>query len=352
MGSPLAWVVFNLAILALLALDLGVFHRRAHAVSIREAAGWSTFWVALSLLFNLGIYLLVGRDEALEFLTGYLIEKSLAVDNLFVFVLIFSYFGVPAAYQHRVLFWGILGALVMRGTMIGAGVVLIREFHWIIYVFGAFLMVTGIRMATHDEQEIHPEANPVLRVIRRFLPVTDTYRGQRFFVREAVGPRVRRVATPLFVVLALVETTDLVFAVDSIPAIFAITQDPFIVYTSNIFAILGLRALYFVLAGIIHKFHYLKLGLSVVLVFVGGKMLFSDVYHVPVGLSLGVVASMLVLSVAASLIWPERVEAPAPVRRTSAEPGQPGHRAAAADAEPAPDAGEAPDTFGSAGSGA
>src|SRR5690606_17802091 len=346
------WVGFHALILTLLALDLLVFHRKAHEVRLREAAIWSAVWIALALVFNYGVYRYFGARSGLEFLTGYLIEKALSVDNIFVFVLIFSYFRVPAEYQHRVLFWGILGALVMRGTMIGAGVVLIREFHWIIYVFGAFLMITGIRMATHDEQEIHPEANPVLRVIRRFLPVTDTYRGQRFFVREAVGPRVRGAATPLFVVLALVETTDLVFAVDSIPAIFAITQDPFIVYTSNIFAILGLRALYFVLAGIIHKFHYLKLGLSVVLVFVGGKMLFSDVYHVPVGLSLGVVASMLVLSVAASLIWPERVEAPAPVRRTSAEPGQPGHRAAAADAEPAPDAGEAPDTFGSAGSGA
>ncbi len=352
MSQAWLWICFHVLVLALLSLDLLVFHRKAHEVRLREAAAWSAVWIGVSLLFNYGVYRYFGPESGLEFLTGYLIEKALSVDNIFVFVLIFSYFRVPAEYQHRVLFWGILGALVMRGAMIGAGTVLIREFDWIIYVFGAFLMVTGIRMAAHDEQEIHPEMNPVLRVIRRFLPVTDTYRGQRFFVREAVGSRVRRVATPLFVVLALVETTDLVFAVDSIPAIFAITQDPFIVYTSNIFAILGLRALYFVLAGIIHKFHYLKLGLSVVLVFVGGKMLFSDVYHVPVGLSLGVVASMLVLSVAASLIWPERVEAPAPVRRTSAEPGQPGHRAAAADAEPAPDAGEAPDTFGSAGSGA
>src|SRR5690606_16905595 len=352
MSQAWLWICFHVLVLALLSLDLLVFHRKAHEVRLREAAAWSAVWIGVSLLFNYGVYRYFGPESGLEFLTGYLIEKALSVDNIFVFVLIFSYFRVPAEYQHRVLFWGILGALVMRGAMIGAGTVLIREFDWIIYVFGAFLMVTGIRMAAHDEQEIHPEMNPVLRVIRRFLPVADTYRGQRFCVREAVGSRVGRVATPLFVVLALVETTDLVFAVDSIPAIFAITQDPFIVYTSNIFAILGLRALYFVLAGIIHKFHYLKLGLSVVLVFVGAKMLFSEIYHVPVGLSLGVIATMLVLSVAASLIWPERVEALPPVRRAVPEPDPPGTRAAAADVEPPSDEGEAPDALGRAGSGA
>jgi len=342
------WIGFHVLVLALLALDLLVFHRKAHEVRLREAAAWSVVWIGISLLFNYGVYRQLGPEPGLEFLTGYLIEKALSVDNIFVFVLIFSYFRVPPEYQHRVLFWGILGALVMRGAMIGAGTVLIREFHWVIYVFGAFLMVTGIRMAAHDEQEIHPEMNPVLRLIRRFLPVTETYRGQRFFVREAIGTRVRRAATPLFVVLALVETTDLIFAVDSIPAIFGITQDPFIVYTSNIFAILGLRALYFVLAGIIHKFHYLKLGLSVVLVFVGGKMLFSDIYHVPVGVSLGVVAAMLVLSVAASLLWPERAEAHAPIQRPPAKTEQLGQPAT----ESPPDAGEAPDVLGSAGSGA
>ena len=345
------WVGFHVLILALLALDLLVFHRNAHEVRLREATIWSVVWIALALLFNYGVYRQLGAEPGLEFLTGYLIEKALSVDNIFVFVLIFSYFRVPPEYQHRVLFWGVLGALIMRGTMIGAGAVLIREFRWVIYVFGAFLVVTGIRMAAHDEQEIHPEINPVLRVIRRFLPVTETYRGQRFFVREALGNRMRRAATPLFVVLALLETTDLVFAIDSIPAIFAITQDPFIIYTSNIFAILGLRSLYFVLAGIIHRFHYLKFGLSIVLVFVGGKMLVSDIYHVPIGLSLGVVATTLVLSVAASLIWPARAQAVGPVGGATPGPDQSAEHTAAADIEAPPEAGQAPDALGSTGSG-
>lgn len=331
------WIGFHALILALLALDLFVFHRKAHEVRLREAAIWSAVWITLSLLFNYGIYRHFGAEAGLEFLTGYFIEKALSVDNIFVFVLIFSYFGVPPRYQHRVLFWGILGALVMRGALIAAGAVLIRKFHLIIYVFGAFLMATGIRMATHDDREIRPERNPVLRLIQRFLPVTADFRGQKFFVREAVGSRVRRVATPLFVVLVLIETTDLVFAVDSIPAIFGITRDPFIVYTSNIFAILGLRALYFLLAGIIHKFQYLKLGLSVVLVFVGAKMLFSDIYHIPVGISLSVIAGLLIVSVAASLVWPARAEALAPAVRVAHEPGS-----AAPQAPP-------PETDGSAG---
>ncbi len=306
------WVGFNAFVIALLALDLGVFHREAHVVSVREAAIWSAVWVTLSLGFNYFVYRFLGPQAGLEFLTGYLIEKALSVDNIFVFVLIFGYFGVPAKYQHRVLFWGILGALLMRGTMIGMGALLIERFDWILYVFGAFLVFTGIRMAREDESRIEPEANPVLRLVRRFLPVTTTYHGQRFFVREPVGRggKVRRVATPLFVVLVFVETTDLVFAVDSIPAIFAITRDPFIVYTSNILAILGLRALYFLLAGIIHKFHYLQLGLSVVLVFIGVKMLLADIYHVPTAVSLGVIALVLGASVAGSLIWPRRVEEP------------------------------------------
>lgn len=345
------WVGFHALILTLLALDLLVFHRKAHEVRLREAAIWSAVWIALALVFNYGVYRYFGARSGLEFLTGYLIEKALSVDNIFVFVLIFSYFRVPPEYQHRVLFWGVLGALIMRGTMIGAGVVLIRQFHWVIYVFGAFLMITGIRMAAHDEQEIQPELNPVLRVIRRFLPVTERYRGQRFFVRESLGTRTRVAATPLFVVLALVETTDLVFAVDSIPAIFAITQDPFIIYTSNIFAILGLRSLYFVLAGIIHRFHYLKFGLGVVLVFIGGKMLVSDIYHVPVGLSLGVVATMLVLSVVASLLRPERAEAAGQPGQASAEADRAARLPAAADVEAASDTGEAPEAFGNAGSG-
>jgi tellurite resistance protein TerC len=308
------WVGFNLFVLAMLALDLFVFHREAHEVRLTEAAVWSVLWVLVALSFNGGIFVFMGREAALEFLTGYLIEKALSVDNIFVFVLVFSYFGVPARFQHRVLFWGILGALAMRGAMIGAGAYLIQQFHWIIYAFGAFLVFTGVRMATQDERAIEPEANPVIRLVRRLVPVTDVYRGQQFFVREArASARPRYAATQLFVVLVLVETTDLIFAVDSIPAIFAVTQDPFIVYTSNVFAILGLRALYFLLAGIIHRFHYLKLGLSVVLVFVGAKMLLTDLYKVPIGLALGVVAAVLGASVIASLLFPQRAAAHDPV---------------------------------------
>ena len=319
--SVWAWVGFNAFVLAMLALDLGVFHRKAHVVSVKEAAIWSTVWVALSLAFGLGVYLIMGPQAGLEFLTGYLIEKALSIDNIFVFVLIFSYFAVPAKYQHRVLFWGILGALLMRGAMIGAGAILIDRFDWILYIFGAFLVVTGIRMARQDEQKIEPEANPALKLVRRFLPVKPTYHGQRFFVREAVeGGRIRTFATPLFIVLVLVETTDLIFAVDSIPAIFAITQDPFLVYTSNILAILGLRALYFLLAGVIQKFHYLQLGLAVVLAFIGVKMLIIDVVHVPTAVSLGVVAGVLALSVVASLLFPKHAKEKAPVRRNPMHP--------------------------------
>jgi tellurite resistance protein TerC len=315
------WVGFNVFVLAMLALDLGVFHRQAHEVSVKEAAGWSVFWISLAMVFNYGLYHFVGRQAGLEFLTGYLIEKALSVDNIFVFVLIFSYFQVPPKYQHRVLFWGILGALVMRGAMIGAGAALIKEYHWIIYVFGAFLVFTGIRMATQKEMDIEPESNPIIRLVKRFVPVTSQYHGQKFFIREEVAGKLRRVATPLFVVLVLVETTDLIFAVDSIPAIFAITQDPFIVYTSNVFAILGLRALYFLLAGVIHKFHFLKLGLSVVLVFVGVKMLVTYFdFHVPIGLSLGIIGGVLLISVVASLLFPKAAEAHDPVLHDPLEP--------------------------------
>ena len=309
------WVGFNVFVLAMLALDLGVFHRQAHAVSVKEAGLWSVAWIALALTFNYGIYHFMGRQAGLEFLTGYLIEKALSVDNIFVFVLVFSYFRVPPKYQHRVLFWGVLGALLMRGAMIGAGAALIERFHWIIYVFGAFLVFTGIRMALQEEHDIEPESNPVIRLVRRFIPITNVYHGQSFFVKEPLhaGGALRRVATPLFVVLVLVETTDLIFAVDSIPAIFAVTHDPFLVYTSNVFAILGLRSLYFVLAGVIHKFHYLKLGLSVVLVFVGVKMLLVDVYKIPISASLGLIALVLGTAVAASLLFPKTVEAHAPV---------------------------------------
>lgn len=297
LGTPLLWVLFNLFVLALLALDLGVFHRRSHAVGMREAAYWSAAWVALSLLFNLGLYLLEGPEVGLEFLTGYLVEKSLAVDNLFVFVLIFSYFGVPAIYQHRVLFWGILGALMMRGAFIVAGAYVLERWEWVIYVFGALLVVTGIRMAMRSEEAIDPENSVVLRVTRKLFPVTVGFRGKHFFVRE----NGRLFATPLMLVLLMIEVSDLIFAVDSIPAIFAITRDPFIVYTSNIFAILGLRSMYFLLAGVIYRFVYLKYALAVVLTFVGVKMLLASVYHVPTGVSLGVIAITMAAGIMFSL---------------------------------------------------
>jgi tellurite resistance protein TerC len=301
-GMPLLWIGFNLFVLAMLALDLGVFHRKAHAVGMKEAATWSVVWISLALAFNVLIYLWRGPEVALQFFTGYLIEKSLSVDNIFVFVLIFSAFAVPAVYQHRVLFWGILGALVMRGALIAVGATLLKEFHWIIYLFGAFLIFTGVKMALHRHQEMHPERNPVVKLVRRIMPITDTYAGDHFWVRRAG----KFMATPLLLVLMLVETTDLIFAVDSIPAIFAVTQDPFIVYTSNVFAILGLRSLYFLLAGVIDKFYYLKLGLAVVLTFVGVKMTLIDIYKVSTGISLGVIASILLVAVIASFVRARR----------------------------------------------
>lgn len=312
MDSPLwLWVGFNLFVLGMLALDLGVFHRKSHAVSGKEALIWSLVWISLSLVFNAVIYFYwdrmmpessyTNREAALAFLTGYLIEKSLSVDNIFVFILIFSYFAVPAAYQHHVLFWGILGALVMRGILIVVGAALLHQFHWIIYVFGAFLIFTGIRMALQRDEELHPEKNPVLKFFRRLMPVTENFEKDHFFVRRAG----KLMATPLFLILLVVETTDLVFAVDSIPAIFAVTEDPFIVYTSNVFAILGLRALYFLLANVMDKFEYLKYGLSAVLTFVGIKMVIVDFYKIPVGVSLGIVAGILTLSILASL-WKAR----------------------------------------------
>lgn len=308
-NQVLLWVGFNVFVLAMLAVDLLIFHRKSHEVSMKEAAGWTAVWIALALLFNGGIAHYYGSEVGLQFLTGYLIEKALSVDNIFVFVLIFAYFKVPPKYQHRVLFWGILGALLMRGSMIVLGAALIKQFHWIIYVFGAFLIVTGIRMAREKEHDIEPQSNPLIRLIRKLWPVTDTYRDDKFFVREHVeGKGVRTVATPLFVVLVMVETTDLIFAVDSVPAIFAVTEDPFIVYTSNVFAILGLRSLYFLLAGVIHKFHYLQLGLSVVLMFVGSKMLLTDLVKIPVLVSLGVIAAVLTVSVVASLLFPKALE--------------------------------------------
>lgn len=297
------WIGFHLLIFAMLALDLGVFHRKAHAISIREALIWSVVWIVLALIFNAGIYLWRGPETALEFLTGYLIEKSLSVDNLFVFVLIFTSLSVPPTSQHRVLFWGILGALVMRGTLILIGTALLEEFHWIIYLFGAFLIFTGIKMALHREVEVHPEENPLIKLARRFLPMTSQYEGDRFFTRRAG----RLMATPLVLALLIVESTDLVFAMDSIPAIFAITLDPFIVYTSNVFAILGLRSLYFVLAGAVGKFYYLKFGLSVVLTFVGVKMVLADFYKIPIAVSFLVVALVLMVAIVASLMRARRL---------------------------------------------
>jgi TerC family integral membrane protein len=314
MDAPIwLWIGFNLFVLAMLALDLGVFHRKSHAVSGKEALTWSLVWISLSLVFNVIIYFFWDRmmpessytnaEAALAFFTGYLIEKSLSVDNIFVFILIFSFFGVPAAYQHRVLFWGILGALLMRGALIAVGAALLEQFHWIIYVFGAFLIFTGIRMALHREEEIHPDQNPVVKFFKKLMPVTEQFEKDKFFIRRAG----KILATPLFLVLLIVESTDLVFAVDSIPAIFAVTREPFIVYTSNVFAILGLRALYFLLANVMDKFQYLKLGLSAVLTFIGIKMVIVDLYHIPVGISLAIVASILTISVLASL-WKAKTE--------------------------------------------
>ncbi|MFB3917412.1 MAG: TerC family protein [Terriglobales bacterium] len=295
----LFWILFNAFVLAMLALDLGVFHRRTHEVKFREAIGWSIYWISLAVLFAVGVYFWRGRTTALEFTTGYLVEEALSVDNLFVFLLIFRYFQVPKDFQHKVLFWGIVGALIMRGLFIFAGVTLIRRFHWMIYIFGVFLVYVGAKLAFQREAEVHPEQNPVLRAFRRWMPVTPGYVGNRFFVRNAGLS-----ATPLFLVLLVVETTDVVFALDSIPAILAITRDPFIVYTSNVFAILGLRSLYFALAGMMEIFHYLHYALSLILVFIGVKMLVSNFYQIPTHIALAVVAGLLLLSIVLSLLFP------------------------------------------------
>lgn len=322
--QALLWIGFNIFVVGMLIVDLGVFHRQAHVVKIKEALLWSAVWIALALTFNLGIYFWRGEDVALQFLTGYLIEKSLSVDNIFVFVLVFSYFRVPALYQHKVLFWGILGALIMRAIFIAAGISLIQNFHWVIYIFGSLLILTGIKMAVQKDKEIHPEKNPVVSLLRRFMPVSARFEEGKFFVRQ----NGRLFATPLFVVLLVVETTDLIFAVDSIPAILAVTLDPFIVYTSNVFAILGLRALYFALAGIMNLFHYLNYGLAAILVFVGAKMLIVDVYKLPIAVALGVIAGILAISIIASLLWPRKEEAsaasipPLPIMEPIAQPAE------------------------------
>lgn len=294
------WIGFLVFVVAMLALDLFVFHRKAHEVKMREAISWSVVWIGIALAFNCGIYYLEGPQKALEFLTAYLIEKSLSVDNLFVFLLIFNYFSVPKSYQHGVLFWGIVGALVMRAIFIAMGVTLIHQFHWIIYVFGAILIFSGFRFMFEKDKELKPDRNPLLRLFKKFMPVTAGYEGDKFFVKHG-----KLFATPLFVVLLVVETTDIIFAVDSIPAVLAISHDPFIVFTSNVFAILGLRALYFALAGVMGLFHYLHYGLALILIFVGGKMLISDIYKVPIGVSLGGVVALLSVSIIASLMLPQ-----------------------------------------------
>jgi tellurite resistance protein TerC len=291
-----AWAVVLAVIVAMLAVDLFA-HRRAHVVSVREAATWSGIWVGLGLGFGLVVWQAYGAQAGGEYLAGYLIEKSLAVDNVFVFALIFSYFAVPRELQHRVLFYGVLGALVFRAIFIAGGAALLDRFHWVLYVFGAFLVFTGWRMFRHSNDQIDPARNPVLRLVRRVVPTTDEYDGQRFWVRRAG----RWVATPLFTVVVMVETTDIVFAVDSIPAIFAVTQEPFLVFTSNAFAILGLRAMYFLLADLMHRFIHLKTGLAAILVFVGAKMLLLDVWKVPIALSLAVIACCITVAVVASL---------------------------------------------------
>ena len=299
-GTPILWVGFTVFVLGMLALDLGVFHRDAHQLSVREALGWTAVWISLALLFNLGVYFWFGSERALEFLTGYVIEKALSVDNIFVFLVIFSAFSVPPKFQHRALFWGVLGALITRAIFIVLGAALLHRFHWVAYLFGAFLVFTGIKLLMQRGNETDPKINPVYRLFRRLIPSMDDYGAGRFTVVDAG----RRFATPLLPVIVAIEATDIVFAVDSIPAIFAVTTDPFIVYTSNIFAMLGLRALYFALAGMMEKFHYLKVGLSLVLAAVGAKMLLAGVYKVPIVVSLAVIGTLLAGSVAASLLWP------------------------------------------------
>jgi len=299
-SALLGWLAFGVLVVGVLALDLGVGQRSDRAMPVREALRWSVLWVAVAVLFGVGVNARLGGEKALEFFTGYVVELSLSADNIFVFLMLFTYFRVPDPYRHKVLLWGILGALVMRGVFIAAGVTLIQRFHMVFYVFGALLIGSGVKMAFERGVEIHPERNPLLRLARRLLPVTKAYVGDRFFTFEGG----RRYATPLFIVLLVVETTDLVFAIDSIPAVLAITQDPFIVYTSNIFAVLGLRAMFFALAGVVGMFRYLSVGLSAILVLIGAKMLLTDVVSVPTAVSLAAVAVILAVSIAASVLRP------------------------------------------------
>ncbi len=323
-GSPTLWAAFSAFILFMLALDLGVFHRKEHEIGMREAILWSIAWVVLSLLFNLWIAVEFGSAKGLEFLTGYFLEKAMSVDNLFVFLVIFTYFAVPKPFQHRVLFWGVLGALGMRAAFIFLGLALIQLFDWVIIVLGVVLFVTGVKMLRHQGVEVQPDQNPVLRFFRRFVPVTPEYHGTRFFVVQEG----RRYATPLALVLIVIETTDLAFAIDSIPAIIGITRDPFIVFTSNIFAILGLRSLYFVLAGLMDKFHYLSVGLGLTLIFIAVKMLIHDWVHIPVLLSLAAISLLVGGSMAVSLMRPQ------PVKSLGTSPGKTPEPASGGDAPP------------------
>jgi tellurite resistance protein TerC len=299
----LFWILFTVFVLAMLGIDLWVFHRPAHAIKFREAVIWSLVWVVLAAAFAVLVYFWRGHDSAMEFTAGYIIELSLSVDNLFIFLLIFRYFKVPADHQHKVLFWGIVGALVMRAVFVVVGIGLIRQFHWILYIFGLFLLYSGAKLFRKEDADIQPDKNPLLRLFRRWVPVTSDYEGDKFFVR-----RPTLYATPLLVVLLVVETTDLIFATDSIPAVMGITLKPFIVYTSNIFAVLGLRAMYFVLAGMMDLFHYLHYGLALVLMFIGAKMLISYYYEIPTVWALSAVASVLLISVLASLANPKPQE--------------------------------------------
>ncbi|MBI4399091.1 MAG: TerC family protein [Candidatus Omnitrophica bacterium] len=300
------WIGFNVFVAAMLALDLFVFHRKDHVIKIREALAWTVFWVMLALLFNLGVYFFKGSHKALEFTTGYLLEYSLSVDNLFLFLLIFNYFKVPREYEHKVLFWGIIGAIACRILFIVLGVALIKKFGWIMYLFGAFLVFTGVKMVLHKGEEIHPEQNPLIKLFQKVVPLVHHYEDGKFLWKRAG----KIYATPLLLVLVVIDVMDIVFAVDSIPAIFSITLDPVIVYSSNIFAVLGLRSLYFALSGLMQVFHYLHYGLATILTFVGVKMLLHDAYHMPIVIALGFIIVVLAFSIIASILWPKKEKLP------------------------------------------
>jgi len=311
--SLLFWIIFSIIIFTVLAIDLGILNRKAHKISLKEALAWSGVWISIALIFNIFVYFQFGKVKALEFLTGYVIEYSLSIDNIFVFILVFSFFSVKPQYQHKVLFWGILGALIMRAIFIFAGVALINRFHWIVIIFGGFLLISGIKMLLQKEDvAVEPEKNGLVRLFRRFLPVSDTLHGDALFIRQDK----KLYATPLFLVLLVIESTDLIFAVDSIPAVLAISKDTFIVFTSNIFAILGLRSLYFAVSGVMELFRYLKVGLAIVLSFVGLKMLASYFhFEIPIILSLAIILMLLLVSILASLIIRKKESLPDLIKR-------------------------------------